>query len=186
MQLHVGTSEHVIAALMLVSRIYDLGSTYLYSPKLLLEANPIARRLGWRFGFVGLLVCFLPYFNMNAAMFVLVASFLAAHSNIRGLIRKSGTAETKLYEQLLEHARRTHPFKDAGRVFLRESPLLLAGSGLLVSYPERSEPAHYFAMGMICFVLIACTYSSLMIYRIRRQCFKETAERLAAMHQEIK
>jgi len=33
-----------------LARACDLGSTYLATPRLVLEGNPIARRLGWRFG----------------------------------------------------------------------------------------------------------------------------------------
>lgn len=38
------------AALILAGRACDLGSTYLATPRLKLEGNPIARRLGWRGG----------------------------------------------------------------------------------------------------------------------------------------
>lgn len=40
------------AALILLGRACDLGSTYLATPRLRLEGNPIARRLGWRGGIV--------------------------------------------------------------------------------------------------------------------------------------
>jgi hypothetical protein len=40
---------HVIAFLLLIARLGDVGSTYLLSPTLKLEANPIMRRLRWPF-----------------------------------------------------------------------------------------------------------------------------------------
>jgi len=39
-------------ALILAGRACDLGSTYLATPRLRLEGNPFARRLGWRGGVV--------------------------------------------------------------------------------------------------------------------------------------
>jgi len=39
-----------MAAVVAFGRFCDLGSTYLATPRLLLEGNPLARRLGWRFG----------------------------------------------------------------------------------------------------------------------------------------
>jgi hypothetical protein len=38
---------HAVAFLLLLARIGDVGSTYLISPTLKLEANPIIRRLRW-------------------------------------------------------------------------------------------------------------------------------------------
>lgn len=39
-----------MVALVGSGRCCDLGSTYLATPRLLLEGNPMARRLGWRLG----------------------------------------------------------------------------------------------------------------------------------------
>jgi hypothetical protein len=40
---------HILARLVFLSRVGDIGSTWLVTPKLLLEANPFVRRLGYRF-----------------------------------------------------------------------------------------------------------------------------------------
>ena len=41
--------EHALCGLILLSRLADIGTTSLITPQLKLEANPIMRRLGWRF-----------------------------------------------------------------------------------------------------------------------------------------
>jgi hypothetical protein len=51
---------HVIAFLLLLARIGDVGSTYLISPTLKLEANPIIRRLRWPFAGITILVAAIP------------------------------------------------------------------------------------------------------------------------------
>ncbi|MBN8247848.1 MAG: hypothetical protein J0L84_10435 [Verrucomicrobia bacterium] len=40
----------LMAAVVGFGRFCDLGSTFLATPRLLLEGNPVARRLGWRLG----------------------------------------------------------------------------------------------------------------------------------------
>lgn len=48
--------ERLLCALILISRLGDIGSTYLITPKLKLEANPILRKLGWWFAIASVLV----------------------------------------------------------------------------------------------------------------------------------
>jgi hypothetical protein len=55
---------HVIAFLLLLARIGDVGSTYLISPALKLEANPIIRRLRWPFAGITILVAAIPYYSV--------------------------------------------------------------------------------------------------------------------------
>jgi hypothetical protein len=73
--------EHSLAALILVARIGDIASTYLATPRLVLEANPIARRLGWPFALLTLLLALAPYYNTAAGVLVLVPSLLVASRN---------------------------------------------------------------------------------------------------------
>jgi hypothetical protein len=86
---------HVLAGLVLVSRIGDIGSTWLVSPKLLLEANPLVRRSGYRFAFTSLLACLLPYYITALGVIVLILALLVTASNLRGawVIRTIGEAE---------------------------------------------------------------------------------------------
>ena len=65
-------NEHLIALLVLVSRIGDVGTTYLITPTLKLEANPIARKLRWPFAIATLALAFLPYWSVPLALIVLV------------------------------------------------------------------------------------------------------------------
>jgi hypothetical protein len=51
---------HLISFLLLLSRLGDIGSTYLITPTLKLEANPIVRRLKWRFAAVTILAAAIP------------------------------------------------------------------------------------------------------------------------------
>ena len=77
---HIGI-EDLLCALVLLSRLGDIGSIYLVSPTLNLEANSIARRLGWEFAWSSLLVCLIPYYSAPASIVVLVPSFMVSASN---------------------------------------------------------------------------------------------------------
>jgi hypothetical protein len=99
---------HLLAALVLLSRLGDIVSTRLVTPKLRLEANPIARRLGWPFAFATLLVAAMPYFDARIGVAVLAASLLVSASNFyRGwFIRAIGEEE---FEQLVLRAAHDAP-----------------------------------------------------------------------------
>src|SRR5205809_3913973 len=67
---------HFLAALVLLSRIGDVLSTYLVSPTLLLESNAFVRRWGWPLALPSLLFFFLPYYSPAIGVVVLPTSFL--------------------------------------------------------------------------------------------------------------
>ena len=54
------TLPHLLAVLVLASRIGDALSTYLLSPTLLLEMNVIVSRGGWSIALLSLLVSLVP------------------------------------------------------------------------------------------------------------------------------
>jgi hypothetical protein len=64
--------DTVLAILILIGRLGDIVSTYLVSPTLALEANPIVRRLGWRFAIATIVVAGIPYFDVSAGVMVAV------------------------------------------------------------------------------------------------------------------
>src|SRR5437773_11506825 len=73
--------EHLLCALIFISRLGDIGSTYLITPKLKLETNPIVRKLGWWFAIATLAVCLVPYYSTAMAIIVLVPSLMVSAAN---------------------------------------------------------------------------------------------------------
>lgn len=71
-------------ALLMVARGLDFLSTWIATPSLLLEANPIARRLGWQGGIaVNLLVCLVAAAIPFVAVLMSVTSVLVAARNFQ-------------------------------------------------------------------------------------------------------
>src|ERR1051326_7172442 len=73
--------EHLLCTLIFVARVGDIGSTYLVTPKLRLEANPIIRKLGWWFAIATVALCLIPYYSTAMAVIVLVPSLLVSAAN---------------------------------------------------------------------------------------------------------
>ena len=91
---------HVLCALLLIARVGDIGTTYLVTPNLELEANPVVRKLGWPFALVTLGACFLPYVSMPAAVTALITFLLVSAGNA-GKIWMVRTIGEKAYAALL-------------------------------------------------------------------------------------
>src|SRR5437867_966894 len=92
--------EHLLCVVILLSRLGDIGSTYLITPKLKLEANPIARKLGWGFAVATLLLCFVPYYSTALGIIVLIPSLMVSAANASKIwfVRAYGESE---YHDLL-------------------------------------------------------------------------------------
>src|SRR5215510_12721276 len=74
---------HILCALLLIARIGDVATTFLITPNLILEANPIVRTLGWRFALLTLGACLLPYVHVPMAVAGLVTFLMVSASNAR-------------------------------------------------------------------------------------------------------
>src|SRR5512137_305552 len=79
--------------LMLFSRGMDFLSTWVATPNMVLEGNPIAKKLGWRWGIiVNLALCVLFGFWPLPAMVISTTSLLVAARNFQSawLMRSMG------------------------------------------------------------------------------------------------
>src|SRR5262245_3772249 len=91
---------HVLSVLILVGRIGDILSTRLATPRLKLEANPIVRKLGWRYAALTLLFCLVPYYNTALGVMLLVFNFVVCFSNF-GKVWLPRTMGEDAYDDLL-------------------------------------------------------------------------------------
>jgi hypothetical protein len=97
---------HVIAFLLLLARLGDIGSTYLISPTLKLETNPIVRRFRWPFAAATVLAAALAYYSLPVGVAFLIGSLLVCAANCSRvwLVRTLGESEYHLL--LIRVARR--------------------------------------------------------------------------------
>jgi hypothetical protein len=161
---------HVIASLLLLARIGDVGSTYLISPQLKLEANPLARRFRWPFAALTLLLAAIPYYSLPIGIAALILSLLVCASNCSRIwfVRTMGEAE--YYSLIIDVARRVPP--GLGIVYCLFSPLcmVLIGGVILLFYPDRrNDWAYYFALGFFIYAFAIAFYGTLTFLRYRRE-----------------
>lgn len=154
--------------LLLAARGADLLSTWIATPNLVLEGNPVARWLGWKGGLlVNGLACVGCALLQTAAVVVITTSLLVAARNLQSawVMRSWG-----------EDAYR-HWY--AGR--LRAAPLglylgclvgqcllvALLGAGVMTCTPPDSIPFAV-GLGMVVYAVAVLLYSGLAVSRVRR------------------
>ena len=159
--------EHFLCGLLLISRIGDIGSTYLLTPKLTLEANPIMRRLGWRFALLSVLACLVPYFSTQVGVMLLVPFLMVSASNTSRIwfVRTYGEMEYRdLLYRLANRSKLRHAL--AG-VICSAAFTGLSGLVLLFLCPDPNRNwGFWFAVGILIYAFIIALYGSLYMYRL--------------------
>ena len=78
----VDSQTLVLIALLFVARLGDIGSTWIATPNLKLESNPVVRRFRWWYAWATLLIAFVPLLSAGVGITLLVASLLVTSSNL--------------------------------------------------------------------------------------------------------
>jgi hypothetical protein len=158
----------IILGVLLFSRGMDFLSTWVATPNLMLEGNPLAKWMGWRGG-----LAFNVFFCVAVAMWPLPAimvssmSLLVAARNFQSawVMRNMGETNYSLwmYEQLRSGPVWLFVLCIGGQSLLTS----LIGVGLMLYSNERSIP---FAIGagIVGYGVAILMFSLLSIWRIRR------------------
>jgi hypothetical protein len=157
----------IFLALLLVARGMDFLSTWIATPHLLLEGNPIAKKLGWKWGgLVNLALCVGFACAPLPAVIISTTSLLVAARNFQGawLMRTMGEHAYRSWmsERLAEG--RTGLFL----ICLFAQCLLTAGIGVALLF--LSGPALIpigVGIGMIGYALAVLIYSLISLWRRR-------------------
>jgi hypothetical protein len=163
-----GSAEYlVLLACLAAGRALDFFSTWVATPNLLLEANPIARKMGWKFGIsINFLLCFAFALWPLPAIVITTTSFLVAARNFQSawVMRSMGEASYRLWmgERLAE-ARGLFVFCLAAQTALHA----IVGGTLLYFSGWYLVPFGI-GMGMITYAAAVFLYSLLSVWRITR------------------
>ncbi len=164
--------NHVLFAILLVSRIGDIASTYLATPKLKMEGNVIAKKLGWPFAVLTILVSFIAYYNTAIALALIAPSLLVSSMNFGKVWIMRTMGELEYRKMLLSLARRSQLRYMIFYILL--SSLYMGGLGLLVMlfYPDPSEDwGFWVGFGILGFALVILVHGSIFSVKL----FKEAA-----------
>jgi len=171
----VGTHYHALFFLVLVvSRGLDLLSTWVGTPNLVLEANPVARRLGWKWGAaVNVGISFVFGFWPLLAIALSTMSILVAARNFQ---------KAWLMRTMGEHAYRDWHVARIQETRITLFLFCLAGDTLLVGaigiavicFSEMLIVPLGIGVGMVIYAMLVAFYTMLAVWRLRRAADRET------------
>jgi hypothetical protein len=161
--------EYCLYLLLLIfARGVDFLSTWIATPNLVLEGNPLAKRLGWRWGLLinVVLVGVLALWPLSAII-VATASVLVAARNFQSAWLMHSLGEEVYREWHVERVRET---RVTLYVFcLAGNTLLTAGVGaVLIYFSDRRLVPFAIGMGMVAYAVAVALYTLLAIWRIHR------------------
>src|SRR5688572_20252010 len=163
----------LMLTLLIFSRGMDFLSTWVATPNLVLEGNPIAKKLGWTWGLVVnvVLVILLAMWPV-AAIVISTASVMVAARNFQSawLMRTLGEHSYRDW-----HVERVQETRISVFLFcLFGNTLLTAGVGFAIILFSRTETGELLTvpvaigMGIISYALAVVFYTLLAIWRLRR------------------
>lgn len=181
-----GTGKYlVMLALLLFARGMDFLSTWIASPNLVLEGNPFARKLGWRWGIpLNILICVLLAFWSVPAIVVITTSVLVAARNFQSAWLMRSLGEHTYRDWHIERVREVQPVLF---VFcLLAQTLLVAGVGVALVYfsgPTTPQPlvstltvSQAVGLGIIAYAIAVAFFTLLAVWKIRRETGDMTGE----------
>jgi len=158
-----------LLGLLVIARAMDFLSTWIATPNLVLEGNPIARRLGWRYGLpLNLVVCLGFAAWPVPAIIITTTSLLVAARNFQSAWLMRTMGEEAYRDWHVHHIR-------VGSVTLLVACLagqtmLLAVVGLgLVYFSAADNIPWAIGIGIIAYAAAVAVYSGLALWRIRRE-----------------
>ena len=166
----------LMLALLAFSRGMDFLSTWIATPNLVLEGNPIAKKLGWKWGLpLNVVICLALALWPLSAIVVSTASVLVAARNFQSawLMRSLGEHAYRHW-----HVERIQETRVTLYLFcLAGNTLLTAAVGAALIYFSNPEKAAFVAfaigMGMIAYAIAVAFYTLLAIWRIHRAVRRE-------------
>jgi hypothetical protein len=180
-----GSREYfLMLAVLTFSRGMDFLSTWIATPNLALEGNPIAKKLGWKWGVpLNIAICVvLPLWPLSAIV-VATASALVAARNFQSawLMRSLGE---EIYRRW--HVERVRETRVTLYLFcLAGNTLLTAGVGAALIYSSDMRLVPFaIGMGMIAYALAVAIYTLLAIWRIHRAAKREARELAELQNQQ--
>jgi hypothetical protein len=161
-------SYGLMFVLLLVSRGMDFLSTWVATPNMVLEGNPIAKKLGWRWGItLNVVLCFGFAFWPLPAIVISTTSVLVAARNFQSAWLMRSLGEQIYRDWHIERVQETSVTLYLFCLFAQTA--LVAGVGTAVIYFSdwRLVPLAI-GLGIVAYALAVAFYTLLGIWRLRR------------------
>jgi hypothetical protein len=158
----------IFLGLLAFGRGMDFLSTWVATPNLVLEGNPIAKKLGWKWGGVlNLVMCFGFAVWPLAAVIVATTSTLVAARNFQGawLMRLLGEENFRDWHVARLRETRSSVFWPC---LVAQTALPAAIGAALVGYSPPTLMPLGIGYGLIIYSVAVAFYTTLSVWRIRR------------------
>jgi hypothetical protein len=163
------TGEYfVYLALLLLARGMDFLSTWVATPRMVLEGNPIAKWLGWKWGgLLNLVLCFTFAGTPLAAVIICTTSLLVAARNFQGawLMRTMGELD---YQRWISQRMTSDRLGLFLACLLAQCLLTAAVGAALVLFSGGLLVPTGGGIGMMGYALAVMIYSLISLWRGRR------------------
>ncbi|HKE00345.1 MAG TPA: hypothetical protein VKE69_04995 [Planctomycetota bacterium] len=161
--------DHALFGLVLFSRIGDVASTRLGTPNLRLEANPVARRLGWKFALLTLLIALIPYWHTGMGVAIAVASLLVSASNFSRVWQYRALGEDRVLAILEETARASRLRQALLWHWVGVGFVLLLGTLALYLDADRIAWSPWIGLGIVTYGAAMGLHGTLFLRRLFRR-----------------
>ena len=155
----------ITLGLLVFARGMDFLSTWFATPTLALEANPLAKRLGWKWGIVfNVLLCVAAAHWPLAGLIVVTTSLLVAARNFKSawLMRALGEEG---YSMLVGDVMARTSWRAFFICVLGETLLFGLVGGAVVASSEWPSVPLAVGMGMVAYAVAVAFYSLLAVWR---------------------
>jgi hypothetical protein len=156
-------------ALLFFARGMDFLSTWIATPNLVLEGNPLAKKLGWKLGgIVNLALCATFAFWPLTAIIIATSGFLVAAHNFQQawLMRSLGEENYRIWflERISQTRLPLYLF-----CLLSQTTLTALVGAALVRFSEMDSVPFAIGLGILAFAIVVLFYTLLSVWRIRRR-----------------
>ena len=164
-----GSAEYVaLLGLLVGTRGADFLSTWVATPRLVLEGNPLARKLGWRWGtLLNLAVCLVFAAWPLSALVIATTSALVAARNFQAAWLMRTLGEEQYREWYVQRLRET-PLPLYLFCLLSQTLLVAAIGAALMLFSGGHLPTFPIGLGIVAYAIAVVFYTSLALWRIRR------------------
>ena len=163
----------LVFLLLLIARGMDVLSTWVATPNMVLEGNPVAKKLGWRWGIpLNVAICFGFAFWPLPAIVISTTSVLVAARNFQSawLMRSLGEEAYRDW-----HVSRIQETGATLYLFclLGQTALIAGVGGAVVYFSHREVVPLAIGWGIVFYALAVLVFTLLALWRLRRSTLRK-------------
>jgi hypothetical protein len=168
----------LVFLLLVVSRGMDFLSTWVATPNMVLEGNPLAKKLGWRWGILlNAVLCVAFAFWPLPAIVISTTSVLVAARNFQSAWLMRSLGEHLYRDWHVERVQETSVTLYLSCLFGQTALTAGVGAAVIFFTWEREPVVQAIGLGIVAYALAVAFYTLLGIIRLHRSAKEELRKR---------